>query len=79
MTEKPHTTADIHREAVFEEHIVARLTADQGYIERASCPSTAGAMAGPETPISPARTGLPGSTAIRPTGRRSSRAMCCST
>ncbi|MBC6441365.1 MAG: type I restriction endonuclease subunit R, partial [Rhodospirillales bacterium] len=35
MTEKPHTTADIHREAVFEEHIVARLTADQGYIERA--------------------------------------------
>ncbi len=29
-----HTTADIHQEKVFEEHIVARLTADQGYIER---------------------------------------------
>lgn len=29
-----HTTADIHQEKVFEEHIVACLTADQGYIER---------------------------------------------
>lgn len=28
------TTADIHREKVFEAHIVACLTADQGYIER---------------------------------------------
>ena len=33
-----HTTADIHQEKVFEEHIVACLTADQGYIER-DCPS----------------------------------------
>ena len=29
-----HTTADIHQEKVFEAHIVACLTADQGYIER---------------------------------------------
>lgn len=29
-----HTTADIHQEKVFEEHIVACLTADQGYVER---------------------------------------------
>ena len=28
------TTADIHREKVFEAHIVARLVADQGYLER---------------------------------------------
>lgn len=33
-----HTTADIHQEKVFEAHIVASLTADQGYIER-DCPS----------------------------------------
>lgn len=33
-----HTTADIHQEKVFEEHIVACLTSDQGYIER-DCPS----------------------------------------
>ncbi|PCD78142.1 hypothetical protein [Pseudothioclava arenosa] len=33
-----HTTADIHQEKVFEAHIVACLTADQGYIER-NCPS----------------------------------------
>ena len=33
-----HTTADIHREKVFEAHIVACLTGDQGYIER-DCPS----------------------------------------
>ena len=35
MTET-HTTADIHREAVFEEHIVGCLTGDEGYVERAS-------------------------------------------
>ncbi|MGJ8545445.1 MAG: type I restriction endonuclease subunit R [Sulfitobacter sp.] len=29
-----HTTADIHREKVFESHIVACLTGEQGYIER---------------------------------------------
>jgi len=29
-----HTTADIHQEKVFEAHIVACLTADQGYITR---------------------------------------------
>ena len=29
-----HTTADIHQEKVFEAHIVACLTQDQGYIER---------------------------------------------
>ena len=29
-----HTTADIHQEKVFEEHIVASLAADQGYIGR---------------------------------------------
>lgn len=29
-----HTTADIHREKVFEGHIVACLTSNQGYIER---------------------------------------------
>ncbi len=33
-----HTTADIHQEKVFEEHIVACLIEDQGYIER-NCPS----------------------------------------
>jgi len=33
MTET-HTNADIHQEKVFEAHIVACLTADQGYIER---------------------------------------------
>lgn len=33
-----HTTADIHQEKVFEAHIVACLTGDQGYIER-NCPS----------------------------------------
>ncbi|WP_093039292.1 type I restriction endonuclease subunit R [Roseovarius azorensis] len=33
MTET-HTTADIHREKVFEAHIVACLTDEQGYIER---------------------------------------------
>lgn len=32
-----HTTADIHQEKVFEAHIVACLTSDQGYIER-DCP-----------------------------------------
>lgn len=35
MTET-HTTADIHQEKVFEAHILACLTQDQGYIER-SC------------------------------------------
>jgi len=29
-----HTTADIHQEKVFEEHIVSCLTSQQGYIER---------------------------------------------
>ncbi|WP_458792301.1 type I restriction endonuclease subunit R [Yoonia sp. MH D7] len=29
-----HTTADIHQEKVFEAHIVACLTSEQGYIER---------------------------------------------
>ncbi len=29
-----HTTADIHQEKVFEEHIVACLVEDQGYVER---------------------------------------------
>lgn len=33
-----HTTADIHQEKVFEAHIVACLTAEQGYIER-HCPA----------------------------------------
>lgn len=33
-----HTTANIHQEKVFEAHIVACLTSDQGYIER-DCPS----------------------------------------
>jgi type I restriction enzyme R subunit len=37
MTEV-HTTADIHQEKVFEAHIVACLTTDQGYIER-DCPA----------------------------------------
>lgn len=32
-----HTTADIHQEKVFEAHIVACLTTEQGYIER-DCP-----------------------------------------
>lgn len=34
MCNQPHTTADIHHEKVFEEHIVACLTAEQGYVER---------------------------------------------
>lgn len=34
MSETRHTTADIHQEKVFEAHIVACLTAEQGYIER---------------------------------------------
>ncbi|MDZ7909066.1 MAG: hypothetical protein U5N10_13125 [Gemmobacter sp.] len=29
-----HSTADIHREAVFEEHITACLTGGLGYLER---------------------------------------------
>ncbi|UWP90192.1 type I restriction endonuclease subunit R [Aliiroseovarius crassostreae] len=33
-----HSTADIHQEKVFEEHIVASLTSGLGYIER-DCPS----------------------------------------
>ncbi|KAA8610223.1 type I restriction endonuclease subunit R [Salipiger aestuarii] len=33
-----HTTADIHQEKVFEAHIIACLTQNQGYIER-DCPS----------------------------------------
>ena len=35
MTETAHTTADIHRESVFEEHIVQSLVSQQGYVERA--------------------------------------------
>ena len=38
MSDQTHTTADIHQEKVFEEHIVACLTSGQGYIER-DCPS----------------------------------------
>lgn len=38
MTETTHTAADIHQEKVFEEHIVASLTSEQGYVER-GCPS----------------------------------------
>ena len=34
MTETAHTTTDIHRESVFEEHIVQSLVSQQGYIER---------------------------------------------
>jgi len=34
MTEAHHTTADIHQEKVFEEHIVRCLVKDQGYAER---------------------------------------------
>lgn len=34
MPDKTHTTSDIHQEKVFEEHIVACLTSEQGYIER---------------------------------------------
>lgn len=34
MTGQSHTTADIHQEKVFEAHIVACLTHEQGYIER---------------------------------------------
>ena len=34
MSEQTHTTADIHREAVFEEHITACLTQGLGYLER---------------------------------------------
>lgn len=34
MTETTHTTADIHQERVFEEHIVGCLLSDQGYLER---------------------------------------------
>ncbi len=33
-----HSTADIHQEKVFEEHIVASLTSGLGYVER-DCPS----------------------------------------
>lgn len=33
-TADTHTTADIHREKVFEAHIVGCLTGEQGYIER---------------------------------------------
>ncbi|MEP5168808.1 MAG: DEAD/DEAH box helicase family protein [Shimia thalassica] len=36
--DQTHTTTDIHQEKVFEEHIVACLTSEQGYIER-NCPS----------------------------------------
>lgn len=38
MSDQTHTTADIHQEKVFEAHVVACLTGDQGYIER-DCPS----------------------------------------
>jgi len=38
VSDKTHTTSDIHQEKVFEEHIVACLTSEQGYIER-DCPS----------------------------------------
>ena len=38
MSDQTHTTADIHQEKIFEEHIVACLTGEQGYIER-DCPS----------------------------------------
>jgi type I restriction enzyme R subunit len=38
MSDQTYTTADIHQETVFESHIVACLTAEQGYIER-DCPS----------------------------------------
>lgn len=38
MSDQTHTTSDIHQEKVFEAHIVACLTDDQGYIER-DCPS----------------------------------------
>ena len=31
---RTHTSADIHQEKVFEAHIVASLTTDQGYVER---------------------------------------------
>ena len=34
MTDTAHTATDIHRESVFEEHIVKCLVSDQGYIER---------------------------------------------
>src|SRR6056297_3533095 len=34
MSDQTHTTADIHQEKVFEAHIVASLTRDQGYIQR---------------------------------------------
>ncbi|HCQ66195.1 MAG TPA: DEAD/DEAH box helicase [Rhodobacteraceae bacterium] len=34
MSDHSHTTADIHQEKVFEEHIVACLTGDLGYVER---------------------------------------------
>jgi type I restriction enzyme R subunit len=34
MSDQTHTTADIHQEKVFEEHIVSCLTSDLGYIER---------------------------------------------
>ena len=34
MTDTTHTTAGIHTEKVFEEHIVACLTSDLGYVER---------------------------------------------
>lgn len=35
MIDQTHTTADIHQEKVFEEHIVSCLVRDQGYLERA--------------------------------------------
>lgn len=38
MSDQTHTTFDIHQEKVFEAHIVACLSNDQGYIER-NCPS----------------------------------------
>ena len=34
MSDQFHNTSDIHQEKVFEEHIVACLTGEQGYIER---------------------------------------------
>jgi hypothetical protein len=34
MTEPVHTIADIHRERVFEEHLVSCLVTEQGYVER---------------------------------------------
>lgn len=39
MSDPTHTTADIHQEQVFEAHIVACLTGEQGYIERTCAPN----------------------------------------